>query len=420
MVVRPRRQRGGGERFGERRRRGGVVDRADAPFGNDEAGDEIVAQGRRHRDRRRAQAGEERRQAIADAAQELRLAFAEAVIGEDGAVAASGQRRGDRMLEVGDGERRQGRVGAARGDQARERARCSGVAARQDFERDVARQERRRLRRLEIDDERNGVAARGEGRREPRPHPLGAAVKQRRGVEQQRARTGGRNGHRCSVLAEFAARWNSALSRSSGGPAMTAVRLLLPHGGLLRWHRALAERLAADGHRVLVALRTRRGAPPPLDALIETLEEWAQRGRAPAATLREPPGAWCAAGDGEADLVFDLTGSILAEPGAVVPFYDGAAGDAARDAALLDGRAPWIELVAIGDDGPRVYASALPALPSRDRLIAGRADVAAVLAALDARARRGAVPPRRRRFVARRSAPRRGALARYRSVASPV
>ncbi len=192
---------------------------------------------------------------------------------------------------------------------------------------------------------------------------------------------------------------------------MTAVRLLLPHGGLLRWHRALAERLAADGHRVLVALRTRRGAPPSLTQLIETLEEWAQRGRAPAATLREPPGAWCAEDDGEADLVFDLTGSILAEPGAVAPFYDGAAGDAARDAALLDGRAPWIELVAVGADGPRVYASALPALPSRDRLIAGRADVAAVLAALMlALVRRGPAeaPPLRPHAAT----PRCGALAR--------
>ena len=208
--LRSRRQGAGGERFWERRRRGGVVDRADAPFGNDEAGDEIVAQGRRHRDRRRTQAGQERRQAIADAAEQLRLAFAEAVIGEDGAIAASSQRRGDRVLEVGDRERRQGRIGAARGDEARERARRLEMAARQDFERDVARQERRRLRRLEIDRERNGVAARGEGRREPRPHALRAAVEQRRDVEQQRAWTGGGSSHHSSVLAEFAAGRNSA------------------------------------------------------------------------------------------------------------------------------------------------------------------------------------------------------------------
>jgi hypothetical protein len=192
---------------------------------------------------------------------------------------------------------------------------------------------------------------------------------------------------------------------------MTAVRLLLPQGGLLRWHRALAARLAADGDRVLVALRPRRGAPSSLTQLIETLEEWVQRGRAPAATLREPPGAWCAADYGEADLVFDLTGSVEAEPGAVVAFYDGAAGDAARDAALLDGRAPWIELVAVDADGPRVYASALPALPSRDRLIAGRADIAAVLAVMiRALVRRGPAeaPPLRPHAAT----PTRSALAR--------
>jgi hypothetical protein len=163
---------------------------------------------------------------------------------------------------------------------------------------------------------------------------------------------------------------------------MTAVRLLLPQNGLLRWHRALVERLAADGHRVQLALRPRRGEPPSLTQLIEILEEWAQRRRRPAATLGEPPGSWCAADDGEADLDFDLTGSAEAKPGAIVPLYDGAVGDAARDAALLDGRAPWIELAAVGDDGPRVYASALPVLPSRDRLVAGRADIAAAVAVL--------------------------------------
>jgi len=94
---------------------------------------------------------------------------------------------------------------------------------------------------------------------------------------------------------------------------MTAVRLLLPQGDLRRWHRALAERLAADGHRVLVALRPRLGAAPALTQLIETLEEWTQRGRTPAAMLSEPPGAWCAAESGEAELLFDLTGSISAE-----------------------------------------------------------------------------------------------------------
>jgi hypothetical protein len=192
---------------------------------------------------------------------------------------------------------------------------------------------------------------------------------------------------------------------------MTAVRLLLPQDDLRRWHRTLAERLAADGHRVLITLRPRLGEAAASTQLIETLEAWTQRGRTPAAMVREPPGAWCAAESGEADLLFDLTGSTSVEPRAIAPTYDGAPGDAARDAALLDGRGPWIEFVAVGADGPRVHATALPALPSRNRLIAGRADIAATLAvSVRTLARRGlaeaaAVRPRD-------ITPRRGAFAR--------
>lgn len=179
---------------------------------------------------------------------------------------------------------------------------------------------------------------------------------------------------------------------------MSAVRLLLPEGGLDHWRRALAEQLAADGHRVLIALRPRRGAPPPSTELIEALEDLLRRGRRPTEMDREAPGAWSAVDVGEADLVFDLTGSAEAERNAIVPCFDGAPGDGARDAALLDGRAPWIELTASGDDGPLVYASALPALARRDRLIAGRAAVAVALSALVRRlAARGideARPPR--------------------------
>jgi hypothetical protein len=163
---------------------------------------------------------------------------------------------------------------------------------------------------------------------------------------------------------------------------MSVVRLLLPEGGLERWHRALAERLAADGHCVSVTLCPRRGPPPPSTALIETLEDLLHRGRRPSETAPEPPGAWSAAREGDAHLVFDLTGSTDAAPGAVVPCFDGMPGDGARDAALLAGRAPWIEFAMMGDEGPLVYASALPALPSGRRLNAGRAAVALALSAL--------------------------------------
>jgi hypothetical protein len=184
---------------------------------------------------------------------------------------------------------------------------------------------------------------------------------------------------------------------------MTAVRLLLPLGGLRRWHRALAERLAAERCRVLIEARERRGAPPPSTALIEALEDMIVRPGPPRALERAQPGAWSAPGAGDADLVFDLTGSAEPEPEAIVPFYDGAPGDAARDAALLDGRAPWIELAQTIGDAPRVYASALPALRRRDQLSSGRAAVADAIAALvaklaardigDAASPRDAAPP---------------------------
>jgi hypothetical protein len=163
---------------------------------------------------------------------------------------------------------------------------------------------------------------------------------------------------------------------------MTAVRLLLPQGGLRRWHRTLAERLAAVGCRALIETRERRGAPPPSTALVETLEELIARARQPAALDRAPAGAWSAPGAGDADLVFDLTDSAKPEPGAIVPLYDGAAGAAARDAALLAGRAPWIELAQMIGDAPRAFASALPAVRRLDLLSSGRAAIADALVAL--------------------------------------
>jgi hypothetical protein len=179
---------------------------------------------------------------------------------------------------------------------------------------------------------------------------------------------------------------------------MTAIRLLLPDDDLRRWHRALATALAADGHRVGIALRPRRDETPPLTKLIETLETRARRGGARAETARESRGAWRHIDVDAPELTFDLTGAAEGARGAIVPLYDGVAGDAARDAALLEARTPWIELAALDPDGPRVYASALPALPSRERLLAGRADLAVALSALiRGLARRGpgeARPPR--------------------------
>ena len=137
---------------------------------------------------------------------------------------------------------------------------------------------------------------------------------------------------------------------------MSKVRLLLPRGGFKRWHRALAEQLAADGADVLIALRPPRGAPPPSTALIEALEDLLDRGPRPRETESEAPGAWSVEREGDADLVFDLTGSSEPEANTIVPLFDGAPGDGASDLALLAGRAPWIELTVLRSDGALVYA----------------------------------------------------------------
>ena len=163
---------------------------------------------------------------------------------------------------------------------------------------------------------------------------------------------------------------------------MTAVRLLLPKGDLRRWHRALAERLSARHCQVAIEERERRGAPAPSTALIESLEGLIARPRPPAALERAPAGAWSAPCADQVDFAFDLTGSAAPEPGAIVPLYDGSPGDAARDAALLDGRAPWIELAKPTGDAPLVYAAALPALRRSDLLCCGRAATAEALGAL--------------------------------------
>ena len=179
---------------------------------------------------------------------------------------------------------------------------------------------------------------------------------------------------------------------------MTTVRLLLPQGGYRHWHRTLAERIAAARCRVLIETRARRGATPPSTALVEALEDLIARRRPPATLDRALAGAWSAPAAGDADLVFDLTGSAEPQPGAIVPLFDGAAGDAARDAALLDGRAPWIELAQMTGDAPRILASALPAVRRPDQLSCGRAAIADALVALIVQlARRGlgeAAPPR--------------------------
>jgi hypothetical protein len=140
--------------------------------------------------------------------------------------------------------------------------------------------------------------------------------------------------------------------------------------------------LTAGGHRIVFETRAWQGESAPSTALIEMVESLLYvRGRASPCDPA-PPGEWAGEEAGGADLTFDLTGSPEPQSGAIVPLYDGAAGDIARDAALLEGRAPWIELVS-GDGANRLtHASALPALARRGILAYGREAVATRLVTL--------------------------------------
>jgi hypothetical protein len=154
--------------------------------------------------------------------------------------------------------------------------------------------------------------------------------------------------------------------------AIATIRLLLPHGRLRRWHKALADRLAAEGHRVLGEARPGATNAPPALALVETLEDLLYgRGR-PSANDIVADGEGPANEAGPADLVFDLTGAGDPQRGAIAPLYDGAAGDAARDAILLEGRAPEVELALIEAGEPRILAKGLPAIERPSVLRFGR------------------------------------------------
>ncbi len=168
----------------------------------------------------------------------------------------------------------------------------------------------------------------------------------------------------------------AAAARSDAEAAIATIGLLLPQGQLRRWHKTLAERLSADGHRVLVEIRAREGAPAPSTALIERIESllYARGGASPSDPL--PPGDWAREEKGRADLVFDLTGSSEPHANAIVPLYDGAVGEMARDAALLEGRAPSIELATARGESREVHASALPAVERPGVLQSGRDAVA--------------------------------------------
>lgn len=140
---------------------------------------------------------------------------------------------------------------------------------------------------------------------------------------------------------------------------MTSVRLKFPAGPRRRWQEALIARLTADGARVSVELGAPAARAAGLDAL-ESLERtlFARGGGGFAEAIGDHAAG--EPGQDSCDFVLDFTGAEPA-PGAAAPLFDGSPGDDARDAALLEGRAPVIQIAEAAEGGVRVLAEGRPA-----------------------------------------------------------
>lgn len=156
---------------------------------------------------------------------------------------------------------------------------------------------------------------------------------------------------------------------------MTSVRLLLPQGDTRRWHLALRDRLEMAGTRVTLARAP--GAPQPLALrLCDELERLIYGARG--SGLCEGVDAPFVESEVESDaILIDLTGAETPAKHAIAPLYDGACGDAARDAALLAGRMPRVALARETEGCFETLAEGLPAHERPWSLRAGREAIAA-------------------------------------------
>ena len=185
---------------------------------------------------------------------------------------------------------------------------------------------------------------------------------------------------------------------------MSAVRLLLPQGGVRRWHLELRDRLAISGARVGLAMAPAPASSPAL-RLCEELDRLLFGVSGILCDQQDhPPIASSQVEDDE--IVVDLSGAPTPLEGAIAPLYDGAPGEAARDAALLDGRMPRLTLARMRGDAFEILAEGLPAQEQPWSLRAGREAIAARILTLaplalrhatrgEARAKKGVVARRR-------------------------
>jgi len=138
------------------------------------------------------------------------------------------------------------------------------------------------------------------------------------------------------------------------------VEVRLDPADLRRWHLWLLEDLEKAGTEVRIAPASGAGLPSAARALL--LLERALYGGRHAMDAVAGEVLPRSSDSGKPDIVIDLTGKRVTggEKGVLVPLYDGAPEETAAMAAVLDGRAPFLE-VATGRDDGRV-ALGIPAM----------------------------------------------------------
>lgn len=164
---------------------------------------------------------------------------------------------------------------------------------------------------------------------------------------------------------------------------MLRIQILASSNALADWPLALGERLRRRGYGVGVVRVLGAPAPPGLRLLL-MLERMLFRTGLETSSEAPPPLE-------AADVVVDLSGKAPADvkTPTLYPLFDGAPGDAAAANALLERRAPRIDVILLEPEAaPRRIATATPALETREKFTPSYRAVAAAAAALLAEALR--------------------------------